>query len=77
MTANVFIRDGVKIRRLKFGNCVREDEWKQFVEINEVRSSPNFRRGISDIGLDLAFIIHVKERTIRETSSAIHTRPKT
>ena len=77
MTANVFIRDGVKIRRLKFGNCAREDEWKQFVEINEVRSSPNFRCGISDIGLDLGFIIHVKERTIREASSDIYTRPKT
>lgn len=77
MTAEIFTRDGVKIRRLKSGHCVREDEWKQFVEINEVRSSPCFGCGISDIGLDLVFIIYVKERTVRGASSAIHTRPKT
>jgi len=37
MAAKIFTRDGIKIRRLKSGRCVREDEWKQFVKFNEVR----------------------------------------
>ena len=41
MTADILIRDGIQIRRLKSGRCVREDEWKQFVALNEVRSSPH------------------------------------
>ena len=39
MSANIFTREGVEIRRLKSGRCVLEDEWQQYVRINEVRSS--------------------------------------
>ena len=38
MTAEVFVKDGVEIRRLNSGQCVQEDEWTQFVYVNEVRS---------------------------------------
>jgi len=37
MTADIFTKGDIKIRRLKSGRCVREDEWKQFVKFNEVR----------------------------------------
>ena len=36
MTTNIFIRDGIQIRRLDSGCFVLEDEWRQFVELNEV-----------------------------------------
>jgi hypothetical protein len=77
MAADTFTRDGIEIRRLKYGRCVREDEWKQFVEINEVYPSARSGCGVSDIGLALTCIIHVKERTVREASSAVQTHSGT
>jgi len=37
MTEELSTRDGIKIRKLGPGYYVREDEWDQFIEINEVR----------------------------------------
>ena len=37
MTVGVSVKDGIEIRRFKSGRCIPEDEWKQFVELNEVR----------------------------------------
>ena len=61
MKADIFIRDGIQIRRLESGRCVREDEWRQFVELNEVRSSPRSGCAVSDIGTAFISILHVKE----------------
>ena len=36
--ADVLVKDGIKIRCLKSGRCVREDEWTEFVQINDVHS---------------------------------------
>ena len=30
MRTDVFIKDGVEIRRLKSGRCVREGKWQQY-----------------------------------------------
>jgi hypothetical protein len=60
MVADIFTRDGIWVRRLKSGRCVREDEWIRFVEINEVRSSTRFCCR-SDVGLDLGCILYDKE----------------
>ena len=38
MTTEVFVKDGVEVRKLKSGRCVPEDEWTQFVYVNKVRS---------------------------------------
>ena len=46
MAAQVFVKDGVEIRRLKSGQYVREDEWTQFVYVNKVRSSRCHSRGV-------------------------------
>ena len=72
MAAEVFTIDGIEIRRLKSGRCVREEEWEQFVELNEVCSLALFDCG-SDVGLALTHIVHVKKRAFREASSVIHT----
>ena len=74
LTTEIFTQDGIKIRRFESGRCVREDEWRRFVEVNEVRSSTHSGCGMFDIGVALTPIIHVKKRTVREASSAIQTR---
>jgi len=56
MATEVFTRDGIEIRRLKSGRCVREEEWKQSVKLNEVRSFALFGGG-SDTGLTFIYIM--------------------
>lgn len=38
MTTEVFVKDGIEIRRLKSDDCVLEDGWTQYTHINKVRS---------------------------------------
>ena len=35
-TSEVFVKDGVEIRRLESGQCILENEWTQFVYVNKV-----------------------------------------
>lgn len=77
METNVFTKDGIEIRRLESGRCVREDEWEQFVELNEVRYSAHSGCDVSDIGAALRSVVHVTERAIREAPSIIQTHSET
>ena len=75
MTAEVFVKNGVEIRSFKSGRCVREDEWTQFVYVNNVRSpyvSQAWRS--SDIRPGPALISYARKRTIREAPYPIPTR---
>lgn len=58
MPADTFTRDGVEIRRLESGRCVREDEWEQFVELNEARTSAHSSSDASDINAALTYPVH-------------------
>ena len=74
MTADIFIKDGIEIRRFKSGRCVPEDEWKQFVQLNEVRPPAHLGCGVSDIGVASVLVVHAKKRTVREASPVVQTR---
>ena len=65
MTTELFVKEGVEIRRLKSGQCVQEDERTQFFYVNEMRS-PRRRQWsrLSNIGSGLGFILHAQKRTI-------------
>ena len=56
MTTEVFVKDGVEVRKLKSGRCVREDEWTQFVHVNKVRSAWVSQGGVC---LTLGQILHL------------------
>ena len=74
MTADIFIEDGIEIRRLKSDRCIPEDEWKQSVELNEVCPPTHPKCGVSDIVVALALVVHAKEPTVREASPVVQTR---
>ena len=76
-TVDTFTRGGIQIRRLELGHCVRDDEWKQFVELNKVHSSPHSGCAAPDIWIAFISIVHAEERTIRKASSTVHTRSET
>ena len=59
LTTEVFVKDGIGIRRLESGHCIREDEWTQFAHINQVRSTEVVQAWRpSDVWAGLGFILH-------------------
>ena len=67
--SELFTAAGVKVRRVGSSIYVREDEWQEYLEFNEVRSaslvrSPHF----PDILIALEVVLYVQARAVQGAS---------
>ena len=58
MATEVSVKDGIEIRSLRSGHCIREDEWTQFV--GKVRALAA-AWCLFDITPGLALILHARK----------------